>query len=118
MVSVIDVEPETVCIAFRDAIERRMESRGRHNAAERIVRRLCQRPNRRHKIGIAVSEISCLEIVDEAQLVSVPYTKVAKVLLQTADLDCSGNFVRIRCRVGHSLEEPFRQTVYGGPPAL
>lgn len=118
MVRVIDVEAEAVCVAFRDAIERRMESWGRHNAAEHIVGRLCQSPYCRHKIGITVSEISRLEIVDEAQLISVPYTKVAKVLFQTTDLDCSRNFVRIRCRVGHSLEKPFRQTVYGSPPAL
>lgn len=108
MVSVIDVEAETVCVAFRDAVERRMESRGWYDAAERIIGRLCQRPYRRHKIWIGLSEIPSLEVADEPQLISVPYTKVAKVLLQTTDLDCSRNIIRIRCRVGHSLEEPLR----------
>ena len=108
MVSVIDVEAEAVCVAFRDAAERRMESRGWYDAAEHIVGRLCQSLYCRHKIGITVSEIPSLEVADEVQLVSVPYTKVAKVLLQTTDLDCSRNIIRIRCRVGHSLEEPLR----------
>ena len=108
MVRVIDVEAKPVCVAFRDTIERRMESRGRHNAAEHIVGRLCQSPHCRHKIGIGLSEIPSLEVADEPQLISVPYTKVAKVLLQTTDLDCSRNIIRIRCRVGHSLEEPLR----------
>ena len=97
VVRVIDVEAKPVCVAFRDTIERRMESRGRHNAAEHIVGRLCQSPYCRHKIGITISEISCLEIVDESQLISVPYTKVTKVLLQTTDLDCSCDLIRIRC---------------------
>ena len=108
VVSVINVEAEAVCVAFRDAVERRMESWGRHNAAEHIVGRLCQSPYRRHKIGIGLSEIPSLEVADEPQLISVPYTKVAKVLLQTTDLDCSRNIICVRCRVSHSLEEPLR----------
>ena len=108
VVRVIDVEAEAVCVAFRDAAERRMESRGWYDAAERIIGRLCQSPYRRHKIWIGLSEIPSLEVADEPQLISVPYTKVTKVLFQTADLAGSRNLIRIRCRVGHSLEEPLR----------